>query len=207
MSLAHQRRVIKVNLADCDSKGLCPPCPLSQQVNSTGVSDSLAESANPEALRVSRQLVSILHMIRRRRTPHGRGRKMKKTKGPSNIGDVTTHPIPSRRDQLLKKVSRTHRVGKLVIISGRGAGREFQCYSQTTFLGRNRENHVTLMDTSASRRHARIERRNGDFILEDLKSTNGTILNQKTISREMLHHGDKIQIGETVLQFIVEEKS
>lgn len=132
---------------------------------------------------------------------------MKKTTGPSNIGDVTTHPIPSRRDQLLKKVSRTHRVGKLVIISGRGAGREFQCYSQTTFLGRNRENHVTLMDTSASRRHARIERRNGDFILEDLKSTNGTILNQKAISREMLHHGDKIQIGETVLQFIVEEKS
>jgi len=65
---------------------------------------------------------------------------------------------------------------------------------------------VTLRDMSASRRHARIERRDGDFILEDLNSTNGTILNKNTVTREMLHHGDKIQIGETVLQFIVDEK-
>ncbi|NIO09142.1 MAG: FHA domain-containing protein, partial [Deltaproteobacteria bacterium] len=41
----------------------------------------------------------------------------------------------------------------------------------STFIGRNRENHVTIVDTAASRRHARIERRNGDFILEDLNST------------------------------------
>lgn len=42
-------------------------------------------------------------------------------------------------------------------------------------------------------------------MLEDLDSTNGSILNRKPISREILHHGDKIQIGETVLQFILEE--
>lgn len=135
------------------------------------------------------------------------GKNMKKTRGPTNIDDVTTHPIPSRRDSLLTKASRKHRVGKLVIISGRNAGKEYQCYSQNTFIGRNRENHVAIRDTSVSRRHSRIERRNGDFILEDLNSTNGTILNRKAISREILHHGDKIQIGETVLQFIVEEKS
>jgi pSer/pThr/pTyr-binding forkhead associated (FHA) protein len=42
--------------------------------------------------------------------------------------------------------------------------------------------------------------------VEDLKSTNGTLLNQKTISREVLHHGDRLQIGETTLQFIVDER-
>jgi len=132
---------------------------------------------------------------------------MKKPRGPINVDDLTTHPMPSRRDQASKKASQKHRVGKLVIISGKNAGKEYQCYSQSTFIGRTRDNHLTLRDVSISRRHARIERRNGDFILEDLNSTNGTILNKKPVSREMLHHGDKIQIGETVLQFIVEEKS
>lgn len=136
-----------------------------------------------------------------------REQNMKKPTAPAKISELTTHPIPGRRDQLSKNASRKHRVGKLVIISGKNAGKEYQCYSSSTFIGRNKENHVTLLDTAASRRHARIERRNGDFILEDMDSTNGTILNQKPVTREILHHGDKIQIGETVLQFLLKEKS
>jgi pSer/pThr/pTyr-binding forkhead associated (FHA) protein len=132
---------------------------------------------------------------------------VKKATSPLSIDEVTTQPIPGRKDQLSKTVSRKQRAAKLVIIVGKNAGKEYPCYSQSTFIGRNRGNHVAVRDTSASRRHARIERRNGDFILEDLNSTNGTILNQKPVSREILHHGDKIQVGETVLQFIVEEKS
>jgi pSer/pThr/pTyr-binding forkhead associated (FHA) protein len=132
---------------------------------------------------------------------------MKRPKNPASISDLTTHPIPARKERLSKNPSRKHRVGKLIIISGRNAGKEYQCYSNSTFIGRNRGNHVTVADTAASRRHARIERRNGDFILEDLNSTNGTLLNRKAVSRGILHHGDKIQIGETVLQFLVKEKS
>ena len=132
---------------------------------------------------------------------------MKKAKGPISIDEATTHPIPGRKDRLSKKNSQKHRAAKLVIISGRNAGKEYQCYSQTTFIGRTRENHVPIRDKSTSRRHARIEGRHADFILEDLNSTNGTILNKKAISREILRHGDKIQIGETVLKFIVEKKS
>ena len=132
---------------------------------------------------------------------------MKKATSPVNIDNAATHPIPSRRDQVSKKTSHKQRVGKLVIISGRNAGKEYQCYSQTTLIGRTRANHVPIRDTSVSRRHARIERRDGDFIVEDLNSTNGTILNKKVITRGILQHGDKIQIGETVLQFIVEERS
>ena len=132
---------------------------------------------------------------------------MTKPKLPANIEDFKTHPIPMRSDQAAKKAAQKHRAAKLVIIAGKNAGKQYPCYSQRTFIGRTRENHVPIKDVSTSRRHARIERRDGDFILEDLDSTNGTMLNKKTITREMLHHGDKIQVGETVLQFIVEEKS
>ena len=131
---------------------------------------------------------------------------MNKPKPTVNVEDVKTHPMPIRGTRDTKKLAAKQRAAKLVIIRGKNAGKEFPCYSQTTFIGRVRDNHVTLRDMSASRRHARIERRDGDFILEDLNSTNGTILNKNTVTREMLHHGDKIQIGETVLQFIVDEK-
>ena len=132
---------------------------------------------------------------------------MTKLKVPAKIEDFKTHPIPLRSDQVSKKAPQKHRAAKLVIIAGKNAGKQYPCYSQKTFIGRTRANHVPIKDISISRRHARIERREGDFILEDLNSTNGTMLNKKSISREMLHHGDKIQVGETVLQFIVEEKS
>jgi len=98
--------------------------------------------------------------------------------------------------------------GKLVIISGGNAGKEYQCYSRITLIGRTRENHVVINDTFTSRIHARIELRDGDFIVvEDLNSINGTILNQRTISRAILNHGDKFQIGEMVLQFTLDESS
>jgi hypothetical protein len=134
------------------------------------------------------------------------GQTMTKPKPSLNIEDLKTHSMPIRTSRDTKKPSLKQRAAKLVIIRGKNAGKEFPCYSQTTLIGRVRDNHVTIRDVSASRRHARIERREGDFILEDLNSTNGTVLNKKTITREMLHHGDKIQIGETVLQFILEEK-
>ncbi|MBW2057107.1 MAG: FHA domain-containing protein [Deltaproteobacteria bacterium] len=131
---------------------------------------------------------------------------MKRVQRPANIDDTRTHPIPGRRDRISRKGPRKRRVGKLVIIAGKNAGKEYQCYSQTTLIGRTRENHIAIRDTATSRRHARIERRDDDFIVEDLNSTNGTLLNGNAITREILHHGDKIQIGETVLQFILEEK-
>lgn len=117
---------------------------------------------------------------------------------------TSTRRIPSRRERNGKKVL-DRRVAKLVIIAGKKAGREDRCYSSRTYVGRARNNHVVIQESSVSRRHACIERRDGSFMLEDLDSTNGSILNRKPISREILHHGDKIQIGETVLQFILEE--
>jgi pSer/pThr/pTyr-binding forkhead associated (FHA) protein len=45
-------------------------------------------------------------------------------------------------------------------------------------------------------------------VLKDLKSTNGTFLNDKKItSPSVLKHGDKITVGKTIMQFIVTEKS
>lgn len=58
-------------------------------------------------------------------------------------------------------------------------------------------------DTFASQLHARIYIRNGKPFVEDLGSTNGTFLNRDRLSKTMpLHRGDKLQVGQTVLEIV-----
>jgi hypothetical protein len=58
-------------------------------------------------------------------------------------------------------------------------------------------------DTYVSQLHARIYVRDGKPFVEDLGSTNGTFLNRDRLSRTMpLHRGDKLQIGQTVLEIV-----
>ena len=58
-------------------------------------------------------------------------------------------------------------------------------------------------DTYVSQLHARIFVRDGKPFVEDLGSTNGTFLNRDRLSKTMpLHRGDKLQIGQTVLEIV-----
>ena len=49
--------------------------------------------------------------------------------------------------------------------------------------------------------HARISGANGVFVLTDLGSTNGTLVNDESVQERVLEDGDRITIGETVLEF------
>ena len=68
-------------------------------------------------------------------------------------------------------------------------------------IGRTKENDIYLKDTAVSRNHAVIEFNGKDFIIKDLDSTNGTIVNDKKIVNHYLQDGDKIEIGETLMVF------
>jgi hypothetical protein len=58
-------------------------------------------------------------------------------------------------------------------------------------------------DTYVSQLHARIYIRDGKPFVEDLGSTNGTFLNRDRLSKTMpLRRGDKLQIGQTVLEIV-----
>lgn len=72
-------------------------------------------------------------------------------------------------------------------------------------MGRTRDSGFVIDDSGASRRHVEITPRNGAFVWKDLGSTNGTILNGARMLAGELKHGDRIQIGETVILFQVEE--
>jgi signal transduction histidine kinase/pSer/pThr/pTyr-binding forkhead associated (FHA) protein len=68
-------------------------------------------------------------------------------------------------------------------------------------IGREAGNLVKLDDHEVSRRHAEIRRVGSTFIVGDLKSSNGTFLNDAKVERAELSSGDRIRIGRSVLIF------
>lgn len=92
-------------------------------------------------------------------------------------------------------------VPKLEIVQGENAGESFKLKLKTT-IGRERDNDVTLLDLKASRYHATITLEGGQWLLQDLGSVNGTILNDASLTAPApLQSGDQITIGETILTF------
>lgn len=78
--------------------------------------------------------------------------------------------------------------------------RDFPLDSERLTIGRAPDNGVQLNDTTVSARHAAIFRLQ-NYYVEDLGSTNGTMVNGKTIQRRMLQHGDVIRVGRHELRF------
>jgi hypothetical protein len=69
-------------------------------------------------------------------------------------------------------------------------------------IGRSKESDVQIEDRYASGLHARVFQRGGRTFVEDMSSTNGTLLNGATLKGEAeLIDGDTVQIGDTVFRF------
>ena len=68
-------------------------------------------------------------------------------------------------------------------------------------IGRAQGCRVNLDDTYVSQLHARVFRRDGRVLIEDLGSTNGTFHNGKKVSGSVpVEKGDRIQVGRTVME-------
>ncbi len=74
-------------------------------------------------------------------------------------------------------------------------------------IGRNVKNDIQIDNLSVSKQHARIVKHQGKYFVEDMKSTNGTYLNEKKITKEKLTNNDIITIGKHTLQAILERKT
>lgn len=68
-------------------------------------------------------------------------------------------------------------------------------------VGRAPECELRLEDTYASQQHARLFAKNNSWFVEDLGSTNGTFVNdQKLAAPAMLQPGDKVRVGQTIME-------
>lgn len=90
----------------------------------------------------------------------------------------------------------------LLIEKGPGQGRIIEVPSGGGRIGRSSENDIVLSDDSLSRFHCRVFFKEGTLAIADLGSTNETLVNGASIQEQILTSGDRIEIGETVLQVL-----
>jgi len=103
------------------------------------------------------------------------------------------------------------RHASLIVVQGSEIGREYRIRRLDSILGRDEGVVLKFPDERVSRQHARIQikRRpdaSTDVVIRDLDSRNGTWVNGKRIKGSTtLADGDKVQIGDTVLKFIMQD--
>lgn len=91
--------------------------------------------------------------------------------------------------------------GKLTIVEGENRGKIYYLNRNRTMVGRGIDNDVVLMDIAVSRKHFRIDRHGEGFRMVDLASGNGTHLNGRRAQEGELYDGDRVEVGNTALEF------
>jgi pSer/pThr/pTyr-binding forkhead associated (FHA) protein len=82
---------------------------------------------------------------------------------------------------------------------------EFPLDGEALEVGRDEDVAIRVDEPLVSRRHARLERRGGAWVVVDLGSTNFTRVNGERVLREReLAHGDELQLGRAVCRFLAE---
>jgi transcriptional regulator with GAF, ATPase, and Fis domain len=75
-----------------------------------------------------------------------------------------------------------------------------------TSIGRDAGNGVAIIDPSVSRKHCLVICQGGRFLVRDLDSRNGTLVNSAAVEEQGLEHGDQITVGDSSFAFLTEEE-
>jgi pSer/pThr/pTyr-binding forkhead associated (FHA) protein len=109
-------------------------------------------------------------------------------------------PPPPAKPAKVKK-PKGQPIGQLVVVEPpEQAGVGYSLNDELT-VGRAEGCQVRLDDTFVSQLHARVFKREGKYLVEDLGSTNGTYLNERKVAGPMtMNAGDHLKIGSIVLE-------
>ncbi len=108
--------------------------------------------------------------------------------------DSDTVMVPEKNDQ-----------PRLIVSSGEQEGRQIPLHGESSVIGRATDKDdwdIDLQGKAISRPHAEISKTGGKFVISDLGSANGTLVNGDWITEPVeLENGDLIELGETMLVF------
>ena len=141
---------------------------------------------------------------------NGRRVKIAELKGGERISfDIFPFSFfnPSPRHTLIRERRRITEIrekrGKAIITIKNGPlkGKRYSIDQKRVILGRSPKCDIPLPDPSVSMTHSLIEEKDGVFYIEDLTSTNGTLLNGRLVKRMPLPKRAKIELGRVKLAF------
>src|SRR6516165_4982864 len=95
---------------------------------------------------------------------------------------------------------------RLVGVSGPLKGSRFALGEDGVAVGRDTTNQLSVSDPALSRRQCIIIPSDGGYIIRDLKSRNGTIVNGVPVEERRLEPGDQILIGNSVMVFLQDDQ-
>jgi len=103
----------------------------------------------------------------------------------------TTFPGQNQRKEIFSEITLTN--------AEKNESHTFS--SPEIYIGRDENANFRIVDEAASNLHARIFLKENQWWIEDLNSTNGTLLNQeKLVAPELIASDDDIQCGETLIR-------
>jgi hypothetical protein len=113
------------------------------------------------------------------------------TLAPEEVGELAQGPVEGFEGPAL-----------VVRAGGGRAGESFRPSGERTRIGRSPDCDIFLDDVTVSRNHAVLVERDGQYVVEDQGSLNGTFVNRRRIDSAALGNGDELQIGKYRLTFI-----
>jgi pSer/pThr/pTyr-binding forkhead associated (FHA) protein/biotin carboxyl carrier protein len=113
---------------------------------------------------------------------------------------------PSSGEEQTKAVAgHTIESAELRVVRGAFKGMSCPLSAGTVFIGRSSECDLPLKGAQGvSRRHCKVQYLGNRFVIIDLESRNGTIVNGQSVERKILEKGDRIELGDEVIEFVVE---
>ena len=98
-------------------------------------------------------------------------------------------------------------MAKLILTLNNMLLSEYPLGKKSVTIGRRPTNSIYIDDLAVSGEHAGITKIGNDYYVEDLASTNGTMVNAQIIKKNMLQSGDIIEFGKYQLKYINESAS
>jgi hypothetical protein len=117
--------------------------------------------------------------------------------GPVTVTLVADDELGAGECDIAAEIHEGALLGSLVLPDGR----RVPLGERTVVLGRMADCDVVIADPRGSRRHAEIRPAGNGFVVADLNSMNGTLVNGTAIREHPLADGDEIRLGNTVLRF------
>jgi diguanylate cyclase (GGDEF)-like protein len=119
---------------------------------------------------------------------------------------VTTHDQDTAVSNVNAPVSSRQQRDCLIIIyheDKRQQGKRLELAAGSAWLGRDADSDLVLLDEGISRRHARVERSADAWLVMDVGSRNGTLLNGQPLSGvKRLKNGDMLKLGSVIVKYL-----
>ncbi|HKF20971.1 MAG TPA: sigma 54-interacting transcriptional regulator [Candidatus Angelobacter sp.] len=93
---------------------------------------------------------------------------------------------------------------RLIAVAGPLLKMEFPLDDEATVIGRDVAATVCVKSRSASRRHCAVRREGDQYLIRDLGSSNGTLVNGLPVTECVLQHGDRIAVSDSLFVFAVD---